>query len=73
MAATAPDPTVFLLLRGKDGQKRPTRSKVSVRKGELVEELNEVIAADQFTGEHNYRVYNEPSITLRCDLPSGFR
>ena len=67
MAATESESTVFLLLRAKDGRKRKTRTKVPVRKGELVEELNEVIPADQFSGEHTYRVYNEPSITFYCD------
>ena len=61
--------TVSLLLREKDGRRRPTRTKVPVLKGELVEELYEVIPADQYSGEHNYRVYRnyEPSITLYCD------
>ena len=60
--------TVSLLLREKDGRKRPTRTKVPVLKGELVEELDEVIPADRYSGEHNYRVYNyERSITLYCD------
>ena len=68
MATTAPVPTVFLLLKSKDGRKRPTRSTTPVRKGELVEELNEVIAADEFSGEHNYRVYNEPSTTFCCKI-----
>ena len=65
--APDPDPTVFLLLRGKDGRKRPTRSKIPVRDGELVQKLNEVIPPDQFSGEHNYRVYNAPYITLYCE------
>ena len=59
--------TVFLLLRAKDGRKRPTNAKVPIRKGELVEELDEVIPADESSGEHNYRVYNEPCITFYCD------
>ena len=59
---------VFLLLRTKDGRKRPTRTKVPVLKGELVEELDEAIPADRYSGEHNYRVYNyEPAITFYCD------
>ena len=58
---------VFLLLKTKDGRKRPTRAKVLVRKGELVEELDEVIPADQFSGAHNYRVCNEPTITFYSD------
>ena len=58
---------VLLLLKTKDGRRRPTRAKVPVRKGELIEELTEVIPADQFSGAHNYRVYNEPTITFYCD------
>ena len=58
---------VFLLLKAKDGRKRPTKTKIPVRKGELVEELKEAIPADRYSGEHNYRIYNyEPTITLYC-------
>ena len=59
---------VFLLLTTKDGRKRPTRTKVPVRKGELVEKLDETIPADRYSGAHNYRIYNyEPTITFYCD------
>ena len=59
---------VVLLLRTKDGRKRPTRIKVPVLKGELVEELDEVIPADRYySGPHNYRVYTDPTITFYSD------
>ena len=45
-----PDPSEFLLLRGKDGQKRPTRFKASVRKWRACRRTTvDLITADKFT------------------------
>ena len=59
--------SVFLLLRAKDGRKRPSRKTVPVCKGELIEEFPQPKPADQHGGEHNFHVFNDPSITLWCD------
>ena len=59
--------SVFILLRAKDGRKRPTRKPVPVYKGELIQEFPQPLPADQHSGEHNCHVLNDPSITLWCD------
>ena len=57
---------VFLLLKAKDGRKRPTKTKISVRKGELVEKLDEMIPADRYSGEHNYRILGRHGSVSLC-------
>ena len=59
--------SVFLLLRAKDARKRPSRKTVPVCKGELIQELSQPYPADQHSGEHNFHVFNDPSITLWID------
>ena len=59
--------SMFLLMRAKDGRKRPSRKTVPVCKGELVQEFPQPIPADQHSGEHNFHVLNDPSTTLWCD------
>ena len=59
--------SVFLLLRAKDGRKRPSRKTVPVCKGELIQEFSQPLPADQHSGEHNCHVFNDQSITLLCD------
>ena len=59
--------SVFLLLRAKDGRKRPSRKTVPVCKGELIQEFPQPLLADQHSGEHNCHVFNDQSITLWCD------
>ena len=59
--------TKYLLLRVKDGRKRPSRKIIPVCKGELILEFPQPIPADQFSREHNFHVFNDPSITLWCD------
>ena len=58
---------MFLLMRAKDGRKRPSRKTIPVCKGELVEEFPQPIPADQHSGQHNFHVLNNPSTTLWCD------
>ena len=64
---TFPYTSVFLLLRVKDGIKRPSRMTVPVCKGELIQEFPQPLPADQHSGEHNFHVFNDPSIMLWCD------
>ena len=64
---TSSDTSVYLLLRAKDGRKRPSRMTVPVCKGELVLEFLQPLPADQHSGEHNFHVLNDQSITLWCD------
>ena len=59
--------SVFLLLRPKDGRKRPSRKIVPVYKGDLIEEFPQPYPADQHSGEHNFHVLNDPSTSLWCD------
>ena len=59
--------SAFLLMRAKDGRKRPSRKTVPVCKGELIQEFSQPAPADQHSGEHNFHVFNDPSITLWCD------
>ena len=59
--------SVFILLRAKDARKRPSRKTVPVCKGELIQEFPQPLPADQHSGEHNFHVFNDPSITLWCD------
>ena len=58
---------MFLLLRAKDGRKRPSRKTVPVCKGELIQEFPQPLLADQHSGEHNFHVLNDTSTTLWCD------
>ena len=60
------DTSVFILLRGMDGRKRPSRKTVPVCKGELVQEFPQPLPADPHSGEHNFHVLNDQSITLWC-------
>ena len=59
--------SAYLLMRAKDGRKRPSRTTVPVCKGELIQEFPQPIPADQRSGEHNFHVLNDPSVTLWCD------
>ena len=59
--------TKYLLLRAKDGRRRPSRKTVPVCKGELIQEFPQPLPADQHSGEHNFHVLYDPSITLWCD------
>ena len=66
--STSSPASVFLLMRAKDGRKRPSRKTVPVCKGELIEEFPQPIPADQHScQEYNFHVLNDPSITLWCD------
>lgn len=58
---------VSLLVKPKDGRRRPSRRKVTLEKGELVQELKEPYPPDQFSAqEHNYHVFNDTAVTLNC-------
>ena len=58
---------VSLLVKPKDGRRRPSRRKVTLEKGELVQELKEPYHPDQFSAqEHNYHVFNDTAVTLNC-------
>ena len=57
----------YLLLRTKDGRKRPSRNTVPVCKGQLIQEFSQPAPADQHSGEHNFHVLNDPKTTLWCD------
>lgn len=63
------DSAVFLLLRQKDGRRRPGRKMVVVEKGELIQELEQPwpYSPDQFSAqEDNYYVCNDTAVTLYC-------
>ena len=60
-------PTVALLVKPKDGRRRPGKRKVTLEKGELVQELKDPYPPDEFnTEEHNYHVFNDTAVTLNC-------
>ena len=61
------DSPVFLLVKPKDGRRRPSRKNVMLEKGELVQELEQPYPTDKFSAEeHNYHVYNDAAVTLNC-------
>ena len=61
------DSSVFLLSRPKDGRRRPSRKKVKLEKGELVQELKDPYPSDEFSAqEHNFHVFNDRAVTLNC-------
>ena len=58
---------VCLLVKPKDGRRRPSRKIVTLEKGELIQELEQPYPPDQFsTQEHNYHVYKDTAVTLNC-------
>ena len=62
-------PAVSLLVKPKDGRRRPSRRTVALEKGELVQELKEPYPPDQFSAqEHNYHVFNDTAVTLYCSI-----
>ena len=61
------DSAVFLLVKPKDGRRRPSRKKVVLDKGELIQELELPYPPDKYSAEeHNYHVYYDKAVTLYC-------
>ena len=61
------DSAVYLLVKPKDGRRRPGRKNVVLEKGELIQELKDPYPPDQFSAEeHHYHVFNDTAVTLNC-------